>query len=176
MQGWLRAWFTAARPVRVSARITNKGEEAVDTTRVSTGQLVSGASGLGLFLFLFLKWYGGGGESLSAWKTFSVLDIALAAIGLFVAAVTVLAMTGGEAPVAGGRAVLLAGVIATFLTFFFALELTHGKLASDVNLKVGGYLSFLASIGIAVGGYMAEQEPAPRPRPTAPPPSAPPPP
>jgi hypothetical protein len=126
---------------------------------------------------LFLNWYGGGGDTLSAWKTFSVLDIALAAIGLFVAAMTALAMTGGEAPVAGGRAAMVLGVIATALTFFFALELTHGKLASGVSLEVGGYLSVLASVGIALGGFMAEQEPAPQPRPPAPPPggTAPPP-
>ena len=74
-----------------------------------------------------------------------------------------------------GRAVTAAGAVATVLVFFFALELTHGQLASSVSLKVGGYLSLLASLGIAVGGWMAEQEPAPRPRPTAPPPSAPPP-
>jgi hypothetical protein len=148
----------------------------VDTTRVSTGQLVAGASGLALFLFLFLDWYGGGGEALSAWKTFSVLDVALAVIGLSVAALTVLALTGGEAPVAGGRAAFVLGGVALVLTFFFAIELTHGKLASDVSLKVGGYLSLLASIGIAIGGWMAEQEPAPRPAPTAPPPPTSPPP
>jgi hypothetical protein len=144
----------------------------VDTSRVSTGQLVAGASGLGLFLFLFLNWYGGGGQKLSAWETFSVLDVALAAIGLFAAAVAVIPIMGrADVPVANGRALLLAGVIALVLTFFFALELTHGELASDVSLQVGGYLSLLACIGIAAGGFMSGQ-PAPvsraRPAPPAP--------
>jgi hypothetical protein len=147
----------------------------VDTSRVSTGQLVAGASGLGLFLFLFLDWYGGDGQALSAWETFSVLDVALAAIGLFAAALALIPMVGGgDAPVGDGRAALLTGIVAVALTAFFALELTHGELASEVSLKVGGYLSLLASIGIAAGGFMSQQ-PAPvsRARPAPPPPGGP---
>jgi hypothetical protein len=149
----------------------------MDTSRVSTGQLVAGVSGLGLFLFLFLDWYGGGGQTLNAWKFFSVLDVALAAIGLFAVALALVPMLGGDVPVADGRAALVAGVIAFVLTFFFAIELTHGKLASEVSLEVGGYLSLIASIGIAVGGFMTQQ-PAPvsRTRPAPPPPGGTPPP
>jgi hypothetical protein len=146
----------------------------LDTSRVSTGQLVAGVSGVGLFLFLFLDWYGALGQTRSAWETFSVLDVALAAIGLFAAALAVIPMMGGgDVPVASGRATLLAGIVALILTFFFAIELTHGEFGS-LSFKVGGYLSVLASVGIAAGGFMTQQ-PAPvsRARPAPPPPGEP---
>ena len=146
----------------------------MDTSRVSQGELVAGASGLLLFLFLFLNWFGGFGNDLNAWETFDIVDIVLALIGLGAAALAVLPMAGQnvDLPVARPRLLVVLGIVATSITLNWVFE--------GPSVKFGVFLATLAAIGIIVGGYLAEAGPATRPgggmgeRAAAPPPTAPP--
>jgi hypothetical protein len=145
----------------------------MDTSRVNQGELVAGASGLLLFLFLFLNWFGAFGTSASAWEAFDIVDIVLTLIGLGAVALAVLPMAGQEVnlPVARPRLLVILGIIATTITLNWIFE--------GDNLKFGIFLATLAAIGIIVGGYLAETTgPAGMgggTRATAPPPAAPPP-
>ncbi|MEA2397776.1 MAG: hypothetical protein QOK25_1332 [Thermoleophilaceae bacterium] len=120
-------------------------------------QLTSAVGGVLLFLFLFLAWFGSGGGSLSAWETFSFVDIVLAAIALFVAGYSIATLLGSAPrfPWLRPRLITLAGVLATTLTVAFMIELTSGSTGAD--LQIGAFLSVLACLAIVAGGVLSER-------------------
>ncbi len=142
----------------------------MDRSRVGFGEMVAAASGLALFIVMFLPWYrrdiGIGPESFSAWAAFGFIDLLL-----FLAAATAigiaLARAAGAIPpnLPARPAVLLAaaGVIAALLVLYQIVELPlRGGDGVDVGRKIGVYLGLAASLGIAFGGLTAVNEPAPR--------------
>ncbi|HEV2812426.1 MAG TPA: hypothetical protein VGW10_04160 [Solirubrobacteraceae bacterium] len=136
----------------------------MDTSRISRGEMIAGAGGIGLFLFLFVDW----ASTVSAWEAFDVVDIVLAAIGLGVVALVAARAAGQNVAVPGGSgtAIALAGFAAAIITLTFLLE-------SD-DREIGLYLSVLAALAIVYGGWVASRGPvAPRPATTAPPPPPP---
>jgi hypothetical protein len=121
-----------------------------DRNRLSQGELISGISGLALFLFLFLHWFYGA----SAWSTFDVIDFVLAAIALLAVAVAVAKAVGSD--LLGQRAGLvltLLGTVAMSMILTFVLE-GNGR-------KIGLWLSFLAAIGLMYGGWRVLTETMP---------------
>ncbi|MEX2193882.1 MAG: hypothetical protein WD844_01230 [Thermoleophilaceae bacterium] len=134
----------------------------MNTSRVSTGELIAGAGGLALFLFLFLDWFG----PLSGWQLFDFMDIVLAVIGLGTAALVAARAAGTDvnAPTAIG----LAGFAAFWIVLTFLIE--------GEERKIGLWLSLLASIAIVYGATtVVKGKPAaaaPGPPPPSPPPTA----
>ena len=132
----------------------------MDTSRVSSGEAIAAVGGLVLFVVLFFDWFG----PFSAWETFDVVDIVLAAIGLGVAAVAAAQAAGTRVQLPGGPgvAVALAGFAATMITLTFLLE--------GEERKIGVWLAVLASLAITYGGWVAARgRPAAAPRSTPPP-------
>ncbi len=124
------------------------------------GQLIAGAGGVLLFIFLFLPWFGEGGESLSGWQGQSSTDIYL----LITALVAVWALVaGGGAMLPGlrtnGASALLGGVGTILLIWLTVFDFPEGA-----DRKIGLYLSLLACAAIAFGGYRASQNEAAAPR------------
>jgi hypothetical protein len=118
----------------------------MDTSRVNQGELVAGASGLLLFLFLFLDWAGG----FNIWKQADVIDVVLAILALGAALLAVLPMAGQDVdlPAPRSRILVTIGIIATTIVLTILLEADE--------LDFGIFLSTLAAIGIIVGGHLAE--------------------
>lgn len=132
----------------------------MDASKVGPGDLVAGASGLALFVFLFIDWLG----PLNAWQLLDFMDIVLAVIGLGVAAIV--------AARAAGRAVNLpGGPAASALAGFSAFWITITILIEGDERKIGMWLALLAAIGITYGGLTAIRgRPGAAPRAGTPPP------
>ncbi len=117
----------------------------MDTNRLSTGDMIAGAGAVGLFLFLFLDWI----LEASAWKVFDVTDILLALIALAVIVLVATRAMGNEVNVPGGRATAIAllGFGATMIVLTWVFE--------GEERGIGLWLSLLAAIAIAYGGWHA---------------------
>ena len=137
----------------------------MDTTKLSTGELVTGGAGLVLFISLFLDWIAG----TSAWQIFDVMDFVLALCALVPVALVGarLAGRGVRLPVDEGRLVVILGIVATTITWTFVLE-------SD-RLEFGIFLSLLSALALIYGGTQLGRAVTPAPRATPPPSSTPPP-
>jgi hypothetical protein len=131
----------------------------METGRLGQGQLILGISGLVLFISLFFKWVGVdvgvASASETGWESQSSLDIYLFIVAVIAVVPALLAFTGGESlPVANAANALLLGAIAVILMFFTMFI----GFPDGVDRKFGMWLALLASIGVAVGGYLAAQE------------------
>jgi hypothetical protein len=125
----------------------------------SLGDAIAAASALLLFIFLFLPWFGGAGQSINAWETFSVVDLVLAAIAIAIVVLAVLSFTGSvpNMPFERLRLMRALGIVALFLVVSFSIELSSGFVGgTGASLKIGAILGILASLGIVAGVYLAE--------------------
>lgn len=147
----------------------------MDTSRISFGEMVAGASGFALFIVMFFPWYGvsvkGGGADISgpdfsAWESFSFIDILLflaaaVAVGLTIARAAGAMPTGLPQP--PGLIVAVVGVVAVLLILFRLIS-TPGDdfsgfgVSADIDRKIGAFLGLLCAGGIAFGGWTAMNE------------------
>jgi hypothetical protein len=121
-------------------------------------ELVGAASGLGLLVVSFLPWYSAGGEDVTAWQAFSVVDLFIAAAvaaGLSVGLV-VLFRVSVSYPVAGSAVTAGFGGLALLL---IAYRLINPPGSGDVDREIGAWLGLIAAGGITLGGYLGMQEP-----------------
>jgi hypothetical protein len=158
----------------------------MDPNRVTTGELIAGASGLLLFVFMFLPWYGGeatvslpgGGDisasvsdNVNAWEAFPFIDLIL-----FLAAVIAVAMAIARAvgampadlPAPAGLIAAVAGTVAVILILYRLIdtpgvEVSGPSVDFDISPKIGIFLSLIAAAGITFGGYTAMNERAEEP-------------
>ena len=136
--------------------------------RANIGNLVAGAGGVLLFIFLFADWYGpsaalgavvGGGHGASAWKFFTIVDVVLCALAVATVAFAAI-LTFAVAPGARWlqpRLLTTLGTVAVTLTLMFGWEISSGSLGKIFDSKAGAWLSFLASLLILAGGIIAER-------------------
>jgi hypothetical protein len=150
-----------------------------DTSRVRLGDLVAAISGLVLFLSLFFNWYSvsvsvagfSQSEGFSGWTVLSFIDILLFIIALVAVGVAVARMAGAmpRAAVSPGLLVLALGVLAVLLVLFRIIDIPGGGDVADVpgvdlGRSFGIFLSLLASLGVAAGGWLLwNEEGKPRP-------------
>jgi hypothetical protein len=123
----------------------------MDLSRTSTGQRIAGIGGVLLFIFLFLPWFGEGGLELSGWEGQSSTDVFMLITAIVAVAAGLAGATGLLVPglTLNGAAALLGGV-ATIQLLWLSFFDGDGR-------EYGMYLSLLAAIAIAVGGYLAAQ-------------------
>jgi hypothetical protein len=122
------------------------------------GELVGAISGLGLLVASFLPWYSAGGEDVTAWQAFSVVDLlmaaaSIAALGL---AVVVIARLSVSYPAAGSAISTGFGALALILIAYRLIDPPGG---GDVDREICAWLGLLAATGITLGGYLGMQEP-----------------
>jgi hypothetical protein len=148
----------------------------MDFSRVRTGELIAGVSGVALFIFMFFKWFGvetpefqtpaGGIQfnveagSASAWSAFDFIDIVLllaviAAVGLVVLSA---AQASVNLPVAASAITAGLGILATLLVLYRIIDPPDLVEGLDETRKIGVFLGVVACAGIALGGWMAMQE------------------
>jgi hypothetical protein len=126
----------------------------MSTSQTSQGHLIAAGGGVLLFIFLFLPWFGTGGDTnLSGWEGQSSTDIYL-----LITAVVALgaALTGGGVLLPGltlnGATALLGGVGTIVLLWLVLFDFPDGA-----DREIGLYLSLIAVAVIAAGGYAASQ-------------------
>jgi hypothetical protein len=120
--------------------------------------LVGAASGLGLLVSSFLPWFSAGGDNVTAWQAFSVVDLFIAAAvvaGLSVGICVALRISVSY-PVAGSTVTTLFGAIALILVAYRLVD----PPASGLDLEYGAWLGLITAAGITVGGYLGMQEPS----------------
>jgi hypothetical protein len=152
----------------------------VDLNKLTTGDKLIAGSTIGLFIFSFLPWFkvsvdgagvfGGFEESISGWD----VGFLWGRFPLFLA-VLMAAYVGIKAfspdtklptlPVAWGQALLGVGCLCAFLVI---LKLLLGEDLSvpgglegtgvEVSRSYGLFLSVIATVGLAVGGFFKMQE------------------
>jgi uncharacterized membrane protein len=139
----------------------------VDTSRISFGETVAGASGLALVVVMFLPWYGPpdtvAGLALvsnrNAWEAFSSIDILL-----FLVAATALGMALARAAgTADSLALIVAwgGALALGLIVFRLIappDPGETRNVPDLSTKIGVFLGLITAVGITLGGYTAMKE------------------
>ena len=133
----------------------------MDTSRISFGEMITGISGIVLFILMFLPWFGPerAPVSLSAWTSFSFIDILLFLVCVVAVALPALRAAGAMPaglPASPGQIAALAGVIA-FLLVLFRL-LVPPEFGLQLDREIGVYLGLIAALGIAIGGYLAMRE------------------
>jgi hypothetical protein len=162
----------------------------VDTSRLSLGDQIAAVSGVVLLIALFLPWYGvdvnlggiaSGSADASAWEALGFIDILLFLVAVVAIGVPV-AKAAGSLPddVPGPLLVLAAGALAVLLILFRIIDLPTPDLGGGVDFsrKFGIFLGLIAAIGVAYGGWRANEEAptgstsAPAPPPPAAPPAA----
>ncbi len=139
----------------------------MDFSRVTFGETIAAASGLALFIVMFLPWFGVSedpvSESYNAWASFGLIDYLLflaAAIAIGQAIVRAAdAMPNLNQP--PGAIVAGAGGAALLLIFFRLIstpevDFLGQSVASD--RKIGVLLGLFAAAGIAYGGYTSIDE------------------
>jgi len=142
----------------------------MDLSKLSTGDKITGGSGILLLLFSFFPWlgfsYGGFSESRSAW-TFTLCWLAVI-LGVALVVLTVLKAMGTELPALGSitwNQVALG--IAIVAAAFILIKIITGPGTNGVDLsgtgvdkerKIGIFLGFLASLGLVAGTFLNVKE------------------
>ena len=136
----------------------------MDFTRLTQGEKIAGASGVGLILIMFIfKWFGlefsgslGGvgveGElgSRNAWGSYGFIDIVLF---ITVAAAVGLALISA---VVAGLGIL--SVVLIVDSIISPPDFGADVAGVDGTRKIGVWLGLIAAIGVAYGGWRAMQE------------------
>jgi len=144
----------------------------VDTSRISFGEMVAGASAVALLIFMFLPWYGVSTEvpgfeasvNANAWEAFSFIDILL-----FLVILVTLGLVGARAtgnlpanlPAPLGLIVAIAGAIALVLIVIRIISIPGPDVdiqGVEFGRKIGIFLGLIAAGGITFGGYTAMNE------------------
>ena len=132
---------------------------------LTRGNVIAAVSGLVLLLVMFMSWFEVGGGSTTAiivgldttqnaWQAFQFIDVIL-----FLAAVISAGGNSARAPFPPEMLALGLGALSTLLVLYRILN-----PVADAGRKLGLFLGFLASAGIAAGSWLATQEGAAEPR------------
>jgi hypothetical protein len=144
----------------------------VDLNKLTQGERVIAGSAVAFLLFTFLPWYGKGTGSRNGWDyfLFGVIPLLLAVV--MVAQIFISRFTDTklpDPPLPWGQIHLIVGCLAAFLVFLRLVigdsvgggTILGARIPSiDLDRKYGIFLAFLASLGLAAGGYLKSREPA----------------
>jgi hypothetical protein len=150
----------------------------MDTSRLTTGDMIAGVGGIVLLISLFLPWYGVSvdiadvsvSESASGWEVLGFIDILLFLISVGAIAIVVAKAVGALPAELPAPVVLLGlGTVAVLLVIFRIIDIpTEGDVPEEVDLsrKVGIFIAFIGAAAVAYGGWRTNSEsPAGRARP-----------
>jgi hypothetical protein len=113
-----------------------------------------------MLVALFLPWYSGNGQSLSAWESMAVDDVILAVTAILAigAAVVVGVPRMGSVSVAITSLAVLPAIVGLVVTVY---RLISPAPPFDVSLEYGAWLGLVATTAIAVGGWQGAKDEGP---------------
>lgn len=118
------------------------------TRRFELGPVLVAAAALLLLVSLFLDWYGG----LSAWDTFELVDMLLAALALAAIALGVAALAPDAVP--ADRRWLPWPVAAAVIVVAVSI-INRPPAAAGRTIDTGAWVAFGASLGMLVGAVLS---------------------
>jgi hypothetical protein len=148
----------------------------MDLYKLSTGEKISAASGILLFIFMFFDWFGvevsgvsgftGAvpGVGGSAWDALDVIPIFLVVAIVAAVGVAVIRLTDAdvEPAISLNTIVAVLGALAFLLILYRIVDPPgggqFGGVSVDTTLRLGIFLGLLSAAGIAYGGYSAMRE------------------
>jgi uncharacterized membrane protein YhaH (DUF805 family) len=149
----------------------------MELDKLNTGEKVSAASAILLFVFMFFEWFGvkvsgvsgfsgtvATGEGGSAWDALDLIPIFLMLAIVVAIGVAVIRLTDAdlEPPVSLNAVVAALGGLAVLLILYRIVSPPNfgsfGGVSVDATLKFGIFLGLIAAAGIAYGGYSAMRE------------------
>jgi hypothetical protein len=126
----------------------------MDLQRLRAGEWVAAASGVALFVSLFLPWYGPG--SLTAWESFAAIDVLLglvAAAGVLLAIVTATHRVPAV-PIALSTLVMFVGFFGVLLVLIRVVDIPDGAGGREWAL----WLGLAGAAGVAAGAAIAMRD------------------
>lgn len=152
----------------------------MDLRKLDTGEILAGVAGIVLIAAMAsLNWFGvdvpPGTEPIAgfdAFRAFDVVDILLLLVALAAIAlpVTKAATSRTDLPSALGSLLTLGAIIATLVLAYrlidtpdlsgdrFALDMPPFNIGFETTVGVGAFVGLAATIGIAVGGWLAMRD------------------
>lgn len=150
----------------------------MEAHKLSTGEKISAASSILLFVAMFLDWFGakvadvpgfsgtiegGGGGGASAWDALDVIPVFLMLAIVLALGVALVRLTDAdlELSISLNALVAAAGALAVLLILYrivFPPDFGIPGVAVDTTLKLGVFLGLIAAAGIAYGGWSAMRE------------------
>jgi hypothetical protein len=137
----------------------------MDTSRLTTGEVIAGVGGAVLLLSLFLPWYGVSvdiadvsvSETGSGWEVLGFIDLLLFLIAAAAIAI-VTARAAGVFPddVPAPVLLLALGALALLLVLYRIIDIpADGEVPPEVDLsrKLGIFVALLGAAGAAYGGW-----------------------
>jgi hypothetical protein len=157
----------------------------MDTSRLTTGDMIAGVGGVVLLISLFLPWYGvsvdvagfSASETATGWEVLGFIDILLFLIAVAAIAIVAARAAGALADDLPAPVILLAlGALALLLVLYRIIDIpTDGDVPAQVDLsrKVGIFIALIGAAAVGYGGWRTNAEsPAGRVVPAADPPPA----
>jgi hypothetical protein len=152
----------------------------MDTSRLTTGDIVAGVGGVVLLVSLFLPRYGvsvsASGFSASAtgtgWEALGFIDILLFLVSLAAMAIVAAKASGNLSPDVPAPVVLLGlGALAVLLVIYRIIDIPAGDVPDGVDLsrKLGVFIALIGAAAVAYGGWRTNEESPGRVAPTTPP-------
>jgi hypothetical protein len=147
----------------------------VDLNKLTQSEKVIAGSALALFIFSFLPWYGKFSGSRNGWDyfLFGVIPVFLGIIMVAQIGISRFSDTKlPDPPLPWGQIHLIVGSLAAALVLLKLLigdKVGGGSVLGTsipsitLDRKYGLFLSLIAALGLAAGGFLKSREPAPAP-------------
>jgi hypothetical protein len=144
----------------------------LDTSQLSWLEAVGMASGLLLFVSLFLPWYGTGSNpdsiiesagvgpnaTATAWQTFGIMDILLLLLSAAPFILAWIIARRHELSWPTGEVTMVTGLIGIVLVLCNGVILGKPASGIQISLQIGWFLGLLGCIGIFFAGLMRQAE------------------
>src|ERR671922_3092803 len=141
----------------------------LDVSRVSPGEIMGMAAGVLLVVSLFMPWFttsdtnensqiagASGGDSVTAWEVYGVLDWLLVAAAAAPFILTWIIARGHKLTWKPGEVTMIVGIVAFVLILCNGIILGRPGDSVEIGLGIGYFVALLASLGLLAAGYLRQ--------------------